>query len=87
MTKKQLHVRVSQHKGRSFRTNSRLIDPQNSKIFDHQLIYDLVIDSNNFKILDQCPPYNLDLFESIHIHTLKPTLNDHTKSTPLYILG
>ena len=41
---------------------------------------------NNFKILDSCQPFDLRILESIYIHKIKPSLNDHASSVELSIL-
>ena len=56
-TVKQLKVRISQHKSRSFRTNNLLTCPENSKILEHSLNFGHSIHDHNFKILDN--PHNL----------------------------
>ena len=58
-TVKQLKVRISQHKGRSFRTNNLLTCPENNKILKHSLNSGHSIHEHNFKILDN--PHNFDL--------------------------
>ena len=58
-TVKQLKVRISQHKGRSFRTNNLLTCPENSKILEHSLNSGHSIHEHNIKILDN--PHNFDL--------------------------
>ena len=84
---KQLKVRISQHKGRSFRTNSLLSCPENSKILDHSLNSGHPIIDNNFKILDSCKNNDLlRILESLWIHKLKPSLNDRSSSAELSII-
>ena len=85
-TVKQLKVRISQHKGRSFRTNSLLSCPENSKILDHSLNSGHPIIDNNFKILDSCKNNDLRILESLWIHKLKPSLNDRSSSAELSII-
>ena len=85
-TRKQLKVRVSQHKGISFRTGNMLNSVEKSKILDHSLDSGHFTSDNNFKILDSCQPFNLRILESIYIHKIKPSLNDHASSVELSIL-
>ena len=85
-TVKQLKVRISQHKGRSFRTNSLLSCPENSKILDHSLNSGHPIIDNNFKILDSCKNNDLRILESLWIHKVKPSLNDLSSSAGLSII-
>ena len=86
-TVKQLKVRISQHKGRSFRTNSLLSCLENSKILDHSLNSGHPIIDNNFKILDNCKNNDLRILESLWIHKLKPSLNDRSSSAELSIIN
>ena len=50
-TKKQLRVRISQHKGISFRTNRPLSSFDSSKIYDHAFDSNHPISDDSFKIL------------------------------------
>ena len=85
-TVKQLKVRISQHKSRSFRTNNLLTCPENSKILEHSLNFGHSIHDNNFKILDNPHNFDLRILESLWIHKLKPSLNDRSSSTELSIV-
>ena len=84
-TSKQLKVRVSQHKGCSFRSNNPLTNPEKSNILDHSLTANHPITLENFKILASCDRFDLRLLESLFIHKLKPSLNDEHSSTDLLI--
>ena len=72
-TVKQLKVHISQHKGRSFRTNNLLTCPENSKILEHSL------NSGHYN-------FELRIHESLWIHKLKPSLNDRSSWTELSIV-
>ena len=85
-TVKQLKVRISQHKGRSFRTNNLLTCPENSKILEHSLNSGHFIHEHNLKILDNPHNFDLRILESLWIHKLKPSLNDRSSSTELSIV-
>ena len=85
-TRKQLKVRVSQHKGIFFRTGNMLNSVEKSKILDHSLDSVHFISDNNFKILGSCQPFDLRILESIYIHKIKPSLNDHASSVELSTL-
>ena len=61
----ELKVRVSQHKGISFRTGNMLDSVEQSKILDHSLNSGHCTSDNNFKILDSCQPFDLIILESI----------------------
>ena len=80
-TVKQLKVRISQHKGRSFRTNNLLTCPENIKILEHSSNSGHSIHEHNFKIFEI-----LRILESLWIHELKPSLNDRSSSTELSIV-
>ena len=86
-TSKQLKVRVSQHKGCSFRTNNPLSNPEKSNILDHSLAANHPITIENFKILASCDRFDLRLLESLFIQKLKPSLNDQHSSTDLLIVN
>ena len=73
-------------KGISFRTGNMLNSVEKSKILDHSLNSGHCTSENNFKILDSCQPFDLRILESIYIHKIKPSLNDHASSVELYIL-
>ena len=85
-TVKQLKVRISQHKGRSFRTNNLLTCPENSIILEHSMNSGHSIHEHNFKILDNPHNFDLRILESLWIHKLKPSLNDRSSSTELSIV-
>ena len=85
-TRKQLKVRMSQHKGISFRTGNLLNSVKKSKILDHSLDSGHFTSEINFKILDSCQPFDLRILESIYIHKIKPSLNDNASSVELAIL-
>ena len=86
-TSKQLKVRVSQHKGGSFRTNNPLSNPEKNNILDHSLTANHPIIIENFKILTSCDRFDLRLLESLFIHKLKPSLNDQHSLTDLLIVN
>ena len=86
-TSKQLKVRVSQHKGFSFRTNNPLTTPEKSNILHHSLTTNHPITVENFKILASGDKFDLKLLESLFIHKLKPYLNDQHSSTDLLIVN
>ena len=85
-TVKQLKVRISQHKGRSFRTNDLLTCPENSKILEHSWNFGHSIHDYNFEILDNPHNFDLRILESLWIRKLKPSLNDRSSSTELSIV-
>ena len=85
-TGKQLKIRISQHRGRSFRTDQLLTSPEFSNIRNHAHENNHPIHDCNFKILDTCNSFDLRLLESIYIHKKKSSLNDQNSSTELNIL-
>ena len=85
-TRKQLKIRMSQHQGKSFRSNNKIPSLTHSKILDHALDFGHPVDENSFKIIDSCNNLDLKVLESINIHKFKPSLNDLSSSTELYIL-
>ena len=64
-TGKQLKIRISQHKGRSFRTDQLLTCHEFSNICNHAHDTNHSIRNCNFKILDTCNSFDLRLLESI----------------------
>ena len=78
---KQPKVRISQHDGRSSRTNNLLTCPKNSKILENSLHFGHSIHDHNFKILDNPHNFDLRILESLWIHKLKPSLNDRPSSS------
>jgi len=87
-TLRSLKARVSQHMGVSFRTGKYLSRPDQSVIRDHiNECNGSHFTIDDFKILDNVQGCtDLRILESIYIHKLKPTLNDHRSAHPLYIL-
>ena len=51
-TSRHLFTRISEHLGRSFRTNNILLNPPNSAIRDHSIEFDHSIKADNFKIIN-----------------------------------
>ena len=87
-SRRALCVRVSEHRGISFRTGHSLTSPPHSNIRHHVSECHSNISINNFKIIDRCSN-NTDLFilESLHIFKRKPTLNNSLSSYPLYLVN
>ena len=85
-TKMQLKVRISQHKGISYRTDVPYSNPSFSSIRDHSLNSDHPILLQNFKIIDRCKKFDIRILESVNIHKFRPNLNEQTSSFPLSIL-
>ena len=83
-TQLQLFRRVSQHKGVSFRTGIPLSKPDQSAIRDHCNSHNHKFDENNFTIVDHCQyKTDLQILETLHIHTELPSLNGNQHATTL----
>ena len=85
-TKKQLEVRICQHKGKSFRTGKPISDI-NSKIYHHFFENSHSIKHENFSIISRCKQQDTKILESIFLHSERPTLNDRNSSYQLCILN
>ena len=87
-TTRTLHTRVSEHLGVSARTGQQLSTPPHSSIRLHsEQTCQCAPNKSSFSILDSDPnPISLRIRESIHIHSLKPSLNESQSSYPLHIL-
>ena len=84
MTKRQLSVRISEHTGRSLRTNRPLSKPPFSAIREHSEDHDHPIQKNSFSILSsRAIASELSIAESLFIVKEKPTLCSHDRSTEL----
>ena len=86
-TTRNLSMRISEHRGLSYRTGRILKTPMISSIREHSLEHDHIIDKVNFKVLDSSSHDNdLLILESLWIWKKRPTLNDHSASSKLEIL-
>ena len=88
VTSRALHMRVAEHRGRSFRTNNILANPSHSSIRAHcEGTCNTPVSSSGFSILDSAPDFvSLCILESLHIFKLNPSINDTNSSFPLYIV-
>ena len=88
LTSRALHMRVAEHKGRSFRTNNILANSSHSSIRAHcEGTCNTPVSSSGFTILDSAPDFvSLRILESLHIFKLNPSINDKNSSFPLYIV-
>ena len=85
-TMRAAYMRISEHRGRSYRTEAPLSSPQHSAIRDHATELSHVIKDSNFKILDQAQnECHLRILESLYIGKFKPKLNNMTSCFPLEI--
>ena len=86
MTSRNFYKRIAEHAGRSFRTNSLLSHPPHSAIRDHTFGCNSPISINQFKIIDSTSnQLDLKIIESLHILSIKPSLNNANSSYPLQI--
>ena len=86
-TTRNLSIRISEHKGFSYRTGRVLNKPINSSIRNHSHEFDHPIKNENFQILDKSTSDgDLMILESLWIWKKRPVLNDYTTSTKLEIL-
>ena len=86
MTSRNFYKRIAEHAGRSFRTNSLLSHPPHSAIRDHTFGCNSSISINQFKIIDSTSnQFDLKIIESLHILSIKPSLNNANSSYPLQI--
>ena len=82
-TSRLLHVRVCSHKGLSYRTLSKLSNPEPSMIGHHSKSCGSEITMNDFKILGTAScPADLRILESLYIKFLSPTLNKDVTAHP-----
>lgn len=86
-TSRLLKVRIDSHHGVSFRTGSRISNPEHSNIKNYSKICKTHIDNKDFCILGHTTnPQDIGILESLFIKQLVPSLNTHTSSSPLYLL-
>ena len=87
MTTRTLGARVSEHRGRSFRTGALLAHPSHSSVRLHADQCDTPISIKDFCILASSnSSADLKILESLFISKLKPRLNIATSSYPLSIV-
>ena len=87
-TTRATHMRISEHRGRSFRTGRLLATPGHSAIREHALKCCKTITEDDFKIIGQeVGQTNLRILESMLIHQRKPNLNNMQSAFPLRIAG
>ena len=87
-TTRAIHMRIAEHRGRSFRTGKLLASPGHSAVREHALKCCQTVAAGDFKIIGQeSVPTHLRILESILIHRLKPKLNNMQSAFPLKIVG
>ena len=81
-----LKVRVDSHRGVSYRTNSKLSNPEFSSIREHAKKCKFNIDYKQFKIIGRAKnEQQLLVIESLFIKQMVPQLNAQASSTVLYL--
>ena len=88
-TTRAAYMRISEHRGRSYRTNLLLANPAKSAIREHALKCQKTISDGEFSILAQesSSELNLRMLESLFIIREKPRLNDMQSAFSLSIVG
>ena len=87
-TIRAVHMRIADHRGRSFRTGKLISNPMQSAIREHSLKCSKTISPSDFSILGSDKgEIGLRIMESIYINTQKPSLNDKQSSFSLKIIG
>ena len=86
-TCRNLKIRMSEHKGVSFRTNSVIVNPGASMIRNHAREFDHAIKEHNFKIMHMSRNrQDLRIAESLFIHKYNPNLNSNESSAKLHLV-
>ena len=87
-TTRAVHMRIAEHRGRSFRTGKLSSQPGHSAIRQHSLCCSKQISNSEFVLLGQekCET-SLRILESLYIHVHKPNLNEMQSSFPLKIVN
>ena len=85
-TKKNLCLRVDEHRGHSSRTSRPLVRPLHSSIRAHSELCNTSVKLENFEILFKSnTEQELRISESIYIKLRKPALNSEGGAHPLYV--
>ena len=85
-TQRLLRVRIDCHNGVSYRTGSKLTNPEFSCIRQHANKCKHKIQYKDFEILGRAPNSKLlTILESLHIKQVVPQLNTQSSSTTLYL--
>ncbi|XP_064113679.1 uncharacterized protein LOC135220481 [Macrobrachium nipponense] len=85
-TSRLLKVRIDSHRGISFRTGSRISNPEHSNIRNHAKQCKTYIDNKDFSVIGHTTkPQELTILESLFIKEPVPSLNTHTSASQLYL--
>ena len=88
MTTRNFYIRVSEHRGRSYRSNLLLGKPPHSSVRLHAEQCDVAVSESDFRILGSTSGCSdLRILESLHIFKRKPCLNNAFSSYPLEIVN
>ena len=88
MTTRNFYIRVSEHRGRSYRSNLLLGKPPRSSVRLHAEQCDVAVSESDFRILGSTSGCSdLRILESLHIFKRKPCLNNAFSSYPLEIVN
>jgi len=86
-TSRNLKIRISEHRGMSYRTNIQLLKPSFSTVREHSLESDHRYKEEDFKILYRARTANeLRIAESLLIYKHKPVLNNQESAISLYMM-
>ena len=86
-THRNLKIRISEHKGMSFRTGRMLANPSFSVIRNHSRDNDHIIRERDFHILFRSNHADLRIAESLFIYKEKPQLNCNDTAFKLQTVG
>ena len=84
---RHIYSRIAEHGGVSTRTGRRFPFPRHSNIRQHFSNSDHPINTSNLKCIGFTNRIDLRTINSIYIHRLKPSLNNHDSSVILNILN
>ena len=88
LTTRALHMRIAEHRGRSFRSGNVSQNPVSSAIRDHSLKCSKQISNSEFSIIGhEKPGFSLEMLESLYIAKLRPKLNNQLTSYPLKLIN
>ena len=80
------YIRISQHRGVSFRTGNVLSKPPKSSIREHVSKCGCSINMNNFSVIDkEAEASSLRILESLHIKRMRPKINECGSAVPTFI--
>ena len=85
-TRRLLKVRIDSHRGVSYRTGSKISNPEFSSIRNHSKMCKTSIENKDFSVLGRSSnSHELTILESMMIKRLVPLLNSQTSAGTLYL--